>query len=347
MAGSSDDPYDFSLSMRDFHIRGKFTEVTPKHNRARLCSNKESVTIKVGGRTTDNQIHGEIMYLDQNLSNKSITTSEICSNSDQYSVCVNEDKLIISGGYNSELKKSVSDIHQFCVTSKKWEVLHAMPKPRDSHSSTCINHLLVIVAGCYREHYETIKAHCQEVYTLNLHSGIWTAKKQLPIVVIWASIAVVNGDLFLLGGAIGDETSKKMYKFSLENYEWTRCADFIAAVSGLIAVDSTVAVEQKIYVLSFQGFLCFDVQLNQWSTLSAPLIPSHWCSLIYRQNSLIAMGGFEDDYKDSHNRIQCYDLSKKEWCVIPDTLPLPLSHHTVFVMELPWHGLFWSKTELR
>ena len=273
------------------------------------------------------------MYLDENISDKSIITSETCRISDFYSVCMNEDKLIISGGYNNELKKSVSDIHQFCVTSKKWEVIHAMPKPRDSHNSTCINHFLVIVAGCYREPYDTIKGYCQDVYTLNLHTGIWTAKKQLPIAVIWASIAVVNGDVFLIGGYTRDACSQKTYKFSLQNNEWTLCANI--PVTGDHAFNSTVAIEQKIYVLSFHDFLCYDVQLNQWSKLSAPLIPSKCCSLIHRQNSLIAMGGFEDTVKNPHNRIQCYDLRKKEWCIIPDTLPLSLSYHTVVVTELP------------
>ena len=319
MAGYSGDPYDFSLSTRDLHIRGKFTEVSRKH--PRLRSNTESVTIKVGGRTTDNYGHDEIMYLDENLSDKSITTSETLIILDHYSVCVNEDKLIISGGYNSKLKKSVSDIHQFCVTSKKWEVLHAMPKPREKHNSTCINHCLVIVAGCYRETAETIKG-CQEVYILNLRTGTWTAKKQLPIAVWNACIAIVNGDVFLIGGG-QYELLKKTYKFSLENNEWTLCADL--PVSRSQAVNSTVAIEQKIFVLAFHDFLCFDVQLNQWSTLSSPLIPSCWRSLIHRQNSLIAMGGFEDTDENPHNRIQCYDLHKKEWCIIPDTLPLPSS----------------------
>ena len=332
MAGSSGGPYDFSLSMRDLHIRGKFTEVSRKH--PRLRSNTESVTIKVGGRTTDNKRHVEIMYLDQNLSDKSITTSETCRKSSFYSVCVNENKLIISGGYNSELKKSVSDIHQFCVTSKKWEVLHAMPKPREKHNSTCINHFLVIVAGCYREPYETIKGYRQDVYILNLHTGVWTAKKQLPIAVMNASIAVVNGDMFLIGGGTEDSWSEKTYKFSLQNNEWTSCANL--PVSGkAYAANSTVAVEEKIYVLSFQLFLYYDVQLNQWSRLSAPLVPSHGNSLIHRQDSLIAMGGYEDNSKNPHKRIQCYDLHTKEWCIIPDTLPLPLSYHTVVVMELP------------
>ena len=331
MAGHSGDPYDFSLSMRDLHIRGRFTEVSHKHPRLRRTT--ESVTIKIGGRTTCNKGHGEIMYLDENLSDNSITTSETCHKSSFYSICVNEDKLIISGGYSKKLKKSVSDIHQFCVTSKKWDVLHAMPKPRERHNSTCINHILVIVAGCYQETAETIKGYCQEVYSLNLHTGVWTAKKQLPIAVRHACIATVNGDLFLAGGKTKDSKSKKTYRFSLQNNEWILCADI--PTSGLTGMNSTVTVEQKIYVLSFQLFMCFDVQLNQWSKLSAPLIPSHWCSLIHRQNSLIAMGGFEDTKENPHKRIQCYDLRKKEWCVIPDTLPLPLSHHTVVVMELP------------
>ena len=86
MARYSGDPGNFVLSMENMRIRGRFTEVTAKT--PRLKSNTQSVTVKVGGRTTDNTGHGEIMYLDENLSNKSITTFELAKKTSVYSVCV-------------------------------------------------------------------------------------------------------------------------------------------------------------------------------------------------------------------------------------------------------------------
>ena len=330
MAGHSGDPGDFVLSMENMRVRGKFTEVTVKT--PRLKNNTQSVTVKVGGRTTDNIRHDEIIYLDTNLSEEFITTSEKCSKSDFYSVCAREDKLIISGGYHEELKKSVADVHQFCFTSKKWQELNAMPRPRNKHNSACINDSLIIFAGIYEEN-DTIKCFYKEVHTLDLRTGAWTAKKECPIGVRLASIAVVADILFLIGGSNEDSTfSRKTHKLSLQDNKWTECADIPASKE--YAVNSTVATQQNIYVLTFKDFCVYDVNRNQWSTLSSPLVPSVQCSLVHKDNTLVMMGGYEDTSKNPHKRIQCYDLRTKEWSVISDTLPLPLAYHTVVIMEL-------------
>ena len=336
MAGYSGDPGDFALSMQNMRVRGKFTEVTLKA--PRLRSNTQPVTVKVGGITTGNRGHDAIMYLDENLSNKSITTSKLTKKTFFYSVCVREDKLIISGGLHDELKKSVADVHQFCFTSKKWEELNAMLRPRDRHNSACINDSLIILAGVYTED-GTIKRFYQDVHTLDLRTGAWTAQKECPIGVELASIAVVDDTLFLIGGRkesywyhlFGNE-SYKTYKFSLHDNKWTMCSDIPAFRQ--FAVNSTVATQQSIYVLAFKDFYVYDVPRNQWSTLSAPLVPSYWCSLVPKDNTLVMMGGTEGNLKNPHKRIQCYDLRTKEWSLISDTLPLPLAFHTVVIMEL-------------
>ena len=206
-----------------------------------------------------------------------------------------------------------------------------MPRPRDRHNSTCINDSLIILAGIYRED-GSIKHHYRDVHTLDLCTGAWTAKKECPIGVQQASIAVVDGILFLIGGCTLDHMSRKTCKFSLQDNEWTECSD-IPASKGY-ADNSTVATQQNIYVLAFKDFCVYDIPRNQWSTLSAPLVPSKWCSLVHKGNTLVMMGGYEDEPENPHKRIQCYDLRTKEWSLISATLPLPLAYHTVVIMEL-------------
>ena len=339
MAGYSGDPGDFTLSMANLHLHGRFTRASVNHphpvNRPhRLPSSTETVTIKVGGRTTGNKGHNKIMYLNHNLSDRSITTSGLFTNLDFYSVGVSGDKLIISGGYDNNQTKSTAEVHQFCFASKKWQQLNPMPRPRDRHNSAVLNHLMIILAGWYEESGKSNKYY-KEVYALNLRTGAWTVKKECPIAVWCASIATVNGDVYLIGGITENLMSKRTYKFSLQNNEWTECGDIPASKAGAVNCNSTVALGYNIYVLAFDDFFVYNIQRNQWSVLSVPILPSYCCSLVHKDNTLVMMGGFEDTHENPHNRIQCYDLQTKEWSLISDTLPLPLAFHTVVVMELP------------
>ena len=328
MARFSGDPGAFVLSMENIRLRGRFTGVDVKT--PRLASNTQSVPVKVGGRTTDNTFHGHILFLDGNSADTPIT-SKTCSGSSFYSVCARKDKLIISGGYQDELNKLVADVHQFCFTSKKWQMLNAMPKPRNSHCSACVNDTLIILAGIYEES-DSIKRYYKEVHILDLHTGVWTAMKECPIGVRQASITLINGVLFLIGGASAGLMSRKTYKLSLHDNKWTECSDIPA--SNQYAANSTVATQQYIYVLAYKDFCVYDVPPNQWCTLSSPLVPSIQCSLVLKNNTLVVMGGFEDTDEKPHKRVQCYDLRTKRWSLISDTLPLPLAYHTVITMEL-------------
>ena len=352
MAGywAHDDPGDLALSMENLHLQRRLKRTSVKKPPC-LSENTETVTVKVGGNTTGNVLRMVKLYIwTKKMQYKSITASDICSKSDTYSVCVNEDKLIISGGWDDrynvdypvllDWRESIADVHQFCFTSMKWQELNPMPRPRESHNSACINQLMIIFAGCLQDSWGSTKLkeeYYKEVYALNLRTGAWTAKKECPIRVELASIAVVNGDLYLIGGGYTVDLfmmmSKKTCKFSLPNNEWTACADIPASKE--YAVNSTVALGHNIYVLVFKDFFVYNTQRNQWSALSAPILPSKWCSLVHKDNTLVMMGGYEDTKENPHKRIQCYNLRTKEWSLISDTLPLPLAYHTVVVMELP------------
>ena len=99
MARHSSDPGDFKLSMENLRLHGRFTRLSLNHP-PHLPSGTETVTVKVGRRTTGNIGHNEIMCLDHNLSEESIPTSGLLNNLTNYSVGVSGDKLIISGGYD-------------------------------------------------------------------------------------------------------------------------------------------------------------------------------------------------------------------------------------------------------
>ena len=310
MAACSDDSVDFTLSTKFSRFCGRFKS-----------------RIIVGGRGERQNRHGEIRYLDRKESEKTITTSAVCSNSDFYSVCLSDKKLIISGGYHCGKGKSMADIHQFNFESKKWKELNPMPRPRDSHNSVSIRQTLLILGGCYREPFKTVKHYCEEVYALDLRKHTWTTKRDLPIKVMHASAAVVESDIFLFGGSAG-RMSVRTYRFSLQTNEWSQCSDMPPTRE----YGTSTVVGRKILYLVFTDFLVYDVHVDQWSTLAKPIVPSRWSTLLHENDSVLVMGGLEKDGDKVHKRIQCYDLREKEWSVLSDTLPIPLSHLTAIAL---------------
>ena len=230
----------------------------------------------------------------------------------------------------------MSLVYQYNFISGEWIELTALPSARNDHGSVCIGSLLYTIGGVYREDGD-IKLWPTVIHVLNVSDLSWTKVSDLKYGVKNPGLAVVDGDIYVTGGVNTDATiSRRIVKYRPSTDQWTDRRQM--PVNAQSSVASTVAVGKRIYLLGHKDFLCYDTERDNWSILDAPLIPSYWCSMVYRHGKLLAMGGDEGRERlgrSSHDRLQSYDLDSRKWSLLNNTMTVALSFHYSFVVHIP------------
>ena len=327
----------------------------------RSTDNTESQIVIVGGRLKQNKTTDSVIFLDQQktwaitqawfgagskkdkamkietkIKYKELAKAKLCENSCFYSVCVHKERIITSGGYvkqTTKTGKSVSSVRQYSMKTQQWHELPDLLNPRCKHASTCVDEHLYILAGCYRENCED-KQYYTEVNILDLKTLHWTKVQGIPLIVDSPGIAVVNRQIIVTGGWSPEQGySKQTLKYNINIDQWIRCKDI--PENNAYPLTSMVSISQKIYVLAHQDLHVYDVLKDKWCKLCSPPIPSFWNAMILWNDSLLAIGGFENNNKDPHDRLQRYDLHTQKWSLLEETLPFPMSYLFAFVMQPP------------
>jgi hypothetical protein len=135
-----------------------------------------------------------------------------------------------------------------------------------------------------------------------------------------------------VGGETDSGLTAQTSRFNTKNNRITRCQPMPKPDNPYY---STVSVEECIYVLSDEQFLCYDVPKDQWSSLAMPMKPSYAPAMVLKQHRLIAMGGHDvaGDWKNPNDRVQVYDLKTRKW-EVQKNMPLKLTRHWAVVMKL-------------
>ena len=159
----------------------------------------------------------------------------------------------------------------------------------------------------------------------------------MPCKVTDPGVAVVRGNIIMMGGMDPDDKiSLKTYKYEVLTDSWVTCQDMPEKKQYF--VHSTVVVDKKVYVLAHKDFLVYEVLVDEWSHLSAHPRPSYWCAMVMNNNKLITLGGYEDATncgQNPHGDVHSYDISKNSWMKEEATMPVPLSFHAAFTVQLP------------
>ena len=80
----------------------------------------------VGGLKANNEVHKNIVFLDNEGEDSILTEAPLCVDSCICSVCATGDGLIVSGGYSRSVKRSVSKVQIFSLTNRSWRDLPDM-----------------------------------------------------------------------------------------------------------------------------------------------------------------------------------------------------------------------------
>ena len=283
----------------------------------------------LGGRTSGLKYHKDIRYLDEELQASVITQAPFCL----FSVCtpVESNSLIVSGGQDYSTGISVAHVKKFCLITKIWTDLPNMKHPVNSHGSTVINNKLFTLCGLDMEK-DVVKHRYAAVNSLNLHTLIWSTCPPIHHAVSQPGIASIDADIYVFGGNTGNEWSSEVCKFSTQTGKWSKCQNL--PKTGNI-YRSTVVVHRKVFILNYDVFLQYDVDMDQWHKLPKPLKPSYVPAMVQKQGRLVTLGGYKKNSNEPHDLIQTYDLSSKKWSLEKKKLPLPLCFPRAVVGRIP------------
>ena len=170
------------------------------------------------------------------------------------------------------------------------------------------------------------------VNALDLASLSWEKCESMPIAVEGPGIAAIENNLYAMGGHNGHDWSCQAIKLNTQTGKITKCNSMH---KGVRVYSSIVAIHHHIFVLAKSLFAQYDIMKDQWTELQLPPTPSDNPAMVMKQDHLLLLGGHEKDYKNPNDVIQKYDLSSKKWSLEARKMPLPLSYHWAFVMNVP------------
>ena len=290
---------------------------------------KEEVLI-VGGRKTGNSRHENIAFLDKDPKDCILTQVPLCAEAWDSSVCAHKDTLIVSGGYHSAKRCSISKVQKFSLRDRQWLELRDLPFPVDLHGCSCTAAKLYTFGGRYTEN-SSVKHRCAPVNVLDFSSLTWEECQPLPIAVSEPGIATLAENIYAIGGDNGTGWSCQTVKLNTRTGKITKCESMPKAGRVYLC---TVVVHQHIFVLATSMFMQYDTKKDQWTELPLPMKPSMRPAMVLKENHLLVLGGYEKDPENPNDVIQEYDLSSKQWTLEAHKMPLPLSCHSAFVMEI-------------
>lgn len=138
-----------------------------------------------------------------------------------------------------------------------------------------------------------------------------------------ASVAVLNGDIYMLGGHDGENSLASVVAFNVAQQTWKELAPLSSARQSLRAVvldnsiyaiggdpageDDTSAVVER-----------YDATTNTWTAVAALHIPRSKHVAAVFKGRIYVFGGCENlEDEDDEKKVECYDPAINAWTILP------------------------------
>jgi hypothetical protein len=278
----------------------------------------------VGGKDEKGKIHRNIVFVDSGS-----TLTHPFSDYQCYSACSTGDGLIVSGGYDTSTRRSLSTVKIFSLKTQQWTDLPDLSLAKHLHGSVYVNNRYYTVGGDYTEK-GSIKRIYDAIEVLDLTSSQSSAFSSLPVPVRYPGVAHVNNTLLVFGGyAEKRGWLRDTYSYDMTTRERRTCQQMPFTDHFL---RSTVVVDKHVFLLYHDKFLQYYVVRDTWTKLTGPTKPSSTPAMVLHENSLLVLGGYDGG---ATSRIQSYDPQAKKWSVERRTMPVALREHWALVVKMP------------
>jgi N-acetylneuraminic acid mutarotase len=230
-----------------------------------------------------------------------------------FAVAVYQNKIYCIGGTTGDSANLVSGFtgatEVYDPATDTWETKKPMPTPRADLCANIVNGRIYCMGG---KKYWGVDAEYQELNVTEVYnpgSNFWTTKSPMPIPVLGAASAVIDGKIYVIGGSrhfqqgweLAIVGSNQVYDPSDDS--WSTRAGLPHSVSYAAAVaTSGVTAPKKIYVVGgstqtsySEVTYMYDSEDNTWSTAASMPSPRVYLGLAVVDDILYAIGGLDGE----------------------------------------------------
>jgi N-acetylneuraminic acid mutarotase len=228
-----------------------------------------------------------------------------------FAVAVYQNKIYCIGGTTGDSDNSVSGFtgvtEVYDPATDEWETETPMPTPRADLSANIVNGKIYCIGG---KKYWGVDPFYQELNATEVYDPVrnfWITKSPMPIPVLGAASAVLDGKIYVIGGSrhfqVGWELStvNSNQVYDVENDAWSTRTSLPKTESYAAAgATSGVTAPKRIYFAGGSNqtnysmvTYAYDSTSNAWSTVAAMPTPRVYLAVAVVDDILYAIGGFD------------------------------------------------------
>ena len=208
----------------------------------------------------------------------------------------------------------------FDTEDKVWKKTGSMKKNRVDAGMAALNGFIYVAGGywSYGSLMTSVERYC-------LKDKRWIFVESMHTERDGFALVAFNDHLYAVGGS-PDRTVER-YDPAINKWE------FITKTHHSHKNSDATLHNNKIYVLSENGFEVYDPDLDSWKTLKSPSI-GQGTNLVSFNNKLRAIGGgSKNDNREPGKRIFEYDEDEDQWRKLDDMDLVRIWHHTFVVKQ--------------
>ena len=265
---------------------------------SRFSSSGDSYLYCLGGKNENNAILSSVSRM--NLTTKQWESlPEMSQSKYAFGAVVIDNKIYVCGGFNGT--EYLNNLEIFDCETNTWSTLPSMMKERCYIGMTTLNDKIYVSGNGNL---------CSIVEEYSLKMKMWKEIKSMNEARSGHKLMNLNGEMYAIGGS----DTKTVEKYNSSTNTW----HFVASLNNEHNNSGCAIYNNKIYILSENGFEVFDSISNTWKNLSNIDI-GYGPELVSFNNKLWAVGGgCENNGGRASQSMFEYDIIKDSWQKLPD-----------------------------
>ncbi len=242
------------------------------------------------------------------------------------STCVVDGKIFAIGGASGYASRPLRTVEEYDPATDTWTTKSEMPTARQGLSISVVNGKIYAIGGIDASggSYPSAKTF-STVEEYDPATDTWTTKSEIPTARGFHSANVVDGRIYVFGGAISCPWCARI--MTLEMYDpatdtWTRKGDIPRSIS----TASTSLVDGKIYAIGGEGTVRrideYDPVTNTWTRKADMPTPRTDLSTSVLDGKIYVIGGDRGSSYQGIATVDVYDPATDTWTTAPD-MPTP------------------------
>ncbi len=246
-------------------------------------------------------------------------------------------KLHAIGGTDNNDQALVSSIETYDPEDDSWQTTAAMPFGNASFNSTVFNDSLYTWGGSKKA--VDLSDGRSQFMRYDFMSGTWTHTSRKLSVQSNFSTAILNKQLYIIGGENAAGATSEVTAYNINNNTWKSISPLIESRRALSAITYNTELSQEIYVFGGQnqgGNLrsveMYNAQTNAWVTKRKMNFDRAFASSALLNEKVYVFGGLTSD---SSINFEIYDIAFDNWSWSEENvMPQARSHATA----ITFHG---------